>query len=158
MGYGVTGESGIAGRMVAGPRYAGQALKIPRNMGFTGSAEGGTIRQLYGRYQRIPYKVFGSIPMWQIEGQQVDPFYDVRSSGLGFMRVVNRPEGQGDDLRIMRPWRQYTFGGKGTPAAAAAAAELEAGAGGDVFDFGRMVVPLVAGVVLFYMMGRKGKR
>ena len=156
MGYGVTGESGIAGRMVAGPRYAGQALKIPRNMGFTGSAEGGTIRQLYGRYQRIPYKVFGSIPMWQVEGQQVDPFYDVRSSGLGFMRVVNRPEGQGDDLRIMRPWRQYTFGGD-PKTIAEGGPELEAG-GGDAFDFGRMVVPLVAGVVLFYMMGRKGKR
>lgn len=166
--YGVMGESGLAGRMIAGPKYSAQALRVPVNQGFTGTAQGGTVRQLWGFYQRQPYRVYGRVPMWQVEGQQVDPFYDVRGSGLGYLRVADRPSAAGPSLRLMRP-RARTYG---DPRSAMVNDEPEGpgppvyvgnGGGGngapasssEAFDFRKMALPLLAGAVFLYMFGRR---
>lgn len=67
-----------------GARYAGESLRIPKPTPITGTAQGGTLTALYGLSPRIPPLVFGRTPTWEVEGHQVDPFYDVRgNSGLG---------------------------------------------------------------------------
>lgn len=67
-----------------GPRYAGESLRIPKPSPFTGTAQGGTINALFGFSPKIPQLLFGRTPLWEVEGQQVDQFYDVRgNTGLG---------------------------------------------------------------------------
>lgn len=88
---------------IPGARYAGESLKIPKPSPVTGTAQGGTLTALYGLSPRIPPLIFGRTPTWEVEGHQVDPFYDVRgNSGLGQvgsqgpgtpMDVFKRPQG-----------------------------------------------------------------
>lgn len=79
--------SGLAG--IAGERYAADSLRAPETTGLTQTARGGTTRALYGPTPRIT-KVYGDIPPEEIEGHQVDPFYDVRGGGLGQVPTITR--------------------------------------------------------------------
>ncbi len=81
--------SGLAG--IAGERYAADSLRAPEKAGLTQTARGGTTRALYGPTPQLS-KVYGKIPFEEIEGHQVDPFYDVRGTGLGQMPSVARRE------------------------------------------------------------------
>lgn len=96
MGYGGYLHSGLAA--IPGARYAADALKTPERVGFTGTAQGGTLRALYGQAPRMKTKVYGEIPLEEIEGHQVDPLYDVRGSGLGQVptMVSGRRTGRGE--------------------------------------------------------------
>jgi len=96
MGYGGGYlHSGLSG--IAGERYAADDLRVPERTGLTQTAQGGTTRALYDA-PRIRTKVYGKIPFEEIEGHQVDPFYDVRGGGLGQVptmvsgRRIGRPE------------------------------------------------------------------
>lgn len=88
MGYGGGYlHSGLSG--IAGERYAADDLRVPERTGLTQTAQGGTTRALYGPSPRLS-KVYGQIPLEEIEGHQVDPFYDVRGTGLGQVPTLAR--------------------------------------------------------------------
>ena len=88
MSYGGYLDSGLAA--IPGARYAADALKVPEPMPFTQTAHGGTLRTLYDAPPRIPTKVYGEMSLHEIEGHQVDPFYDVRGGGLGQVPTMVR--------------------------------------------------------------------
>lgn len=81
MSYGGYLDSGLAA--IPGARYAADPLRVPQPSPFTQTAHGGTLRTLYGAPPRMRTKIYGEIPVHEIEGHQVDPFYDVRGGGLG---------------------------------------------------------------------------
>ena len=88
MGYGGGYlHSGLSG--ISGERYAADDLRVPERTGLTQTAQGGTTRALYGPSPRLS-KVYGQIPLEEIEGHQVDPFYDVRGTGLGQVPTLAR--------------------------------------------------------------------
>lgn len=96
--YGGHLHSGLAG--IAGERYAADALRMPASSPFTQASRGGTLRALYGEAPRMPTLVYGEIPLEEIEGHQVDPFYDVRGGGLG--RVHRITDGKRSGNRDQR--------------------------------------------------------
>ncbi len=84
--YGGHLHSGLSG--IAGERYAAADLMTPTPTPFTQTSRGGTLRALYGGAPRMPTMVYGEIPLEEIEGHQVDPFYDVRGGGLGRVHKI----------------------------------------------------------------------
>lgn len=80
-------DSGLAG--IAGERYAADRLRVPEKVAITQTAHGGTTRALYGPPPKLS-KVYGQVALEEIEGHQVDPYYDVRGSGLGQVSTLTR--------------------------------------------------------------------
>ena len=143
MGYGGYLDYGLSA--IAGERYAADDLKVPIPTPLTQTSHGGTIRALYSN-PRMPTKIYGEIPVEEIEGHQVDPFYDVRGGGLGQVptmtrgKRVGREPGPGPgprrerrmDASVFRTAATSATRGMQAPALneaiAPAASELEAGA------------------------------
>lgn len=115
MGYGGGYlHSGLAG--IAGERYAADSLRAPETVGLTQTARGGTTRAMYGPPPTLN-KVYGQVALEEIEGHQVDPYYDVRGSGLGRVPTLTR---RGKTERVPLPPTERSWQGRGERAQASA--------------------------------------
>lgn len=106
--YGGYLPSGLSG--IAGERYAADDLRAPPPFPITDTAQGGTLRQLYGGAPRMKTRIYGEIPLEEIEGHQVDPFYDVRGGGLGQVPGLNRGRRAGEGGRGFRARDEWGSG------------------------------------------------
>lgn len=130
---------------IPGARYAGESLRIPKPSPVTGTAQGGTLTALYGLSPRIPPLVFGRTPTWEVEGHQVDPFYDVRgNSGLG--QVSSQGPGTSMD-RFNRPAGVKLTSSKASSEAPAVEAPAR-------FDFSPFILAAVAAGAYFFFSRR----